>query len=955
MEFEKQRSEVEALLFERVARDMDSIYRRAIEAAGAVPYVRDHRTERFAFLSDGILELSGYTVEEMTPKLWDEIGVRSVMQGEAAGLTVEEAMARSRSGQLSQWRCDTLIRCKSGEERWIAETSVEVSGPEGAIGAVGILVDVTDRKRAVDALVESERNLKEAQRLARMGSWTLDLQEYRLVWSDEIYRIFEVDPERYEASYEVFQMRVHPDDRVRVHAAYRESVEQKRPYEIVHRLLMEGGGIRYVQERGETRYASDGRPLKTYGTVQDITERVRDSQRLGMQNEILGALTSGRSLTEVLDVLCLRIEHDHEATVCFVTQSRPEGTATVVSGPSLDPVLGRRFSGRIPGEEPAGGEAEGGPRVTCIADAATDPRAEGLGKLGREAGLRSFWSVPIVSDSGLFGSLVVAHAVARQPTEHDRRWIAESARLAGVAVERHRVERALAESEAHFRTLADSGEALIWTTDVRGACDYFNLPWLRFTGRSLGLERGDGWLEGVHSSDREACIEGRRRAIARREAFTLVYRLRRQDGEYRWLEDHGTPRFDTGGEYVGHIGHCLDVTLRLESERQANRSQRLEAIGQLAGGVAHDLNNALAPILMTTPLLRLEFPEAGELLETVESSAARCAEMVRQLLTFARGVEGERQIVQIGTLAREMERIVRGTFPKNIDMRTVVAPVLRPVLGDPTQIHQVLLNLCVNARDAMPGGGILSIHARDCRIDESYASKVAEARAGDYVLVEVTDTGCGIAPELLDRIFEPFFTTKGPDQGTGLGLSTVVGIVKGHGGFVRVRSEPGKGACFQVHFPAAEAEASAAAPPGPRTVRLSGEGRTVLIVDDEQSLRKSFAAMLELAGFRVLTACDGAEALMAASDHRSILRLVITDLRMPNMDGVQLVRMLRRMLPEVPVIVASGLIDATREAELQAMGIQHRLVKPFRWEALAEAVREALGNARPGGNAVGSR
>ncbi|MBL9126249.1 MAG: PAS domain S-box protein, partial [Verrucomicrobiales bacterium] len=218
----EERHDPEARIFERAARDLDSVYRRAIEAAGAVPYVRDHRTERFAFLGDGILRLCGYSAEEMTPRLWDAIGVKSVMQGEAAGLTVEEAMGRSRSGRLAQWRCDTLIRCKSGEERWIAETSVEVAGPDATpIGAVGILVDVTDRKRAVDALVESERNLKEAQRLARMGSWTLDLEPYRLMWSDEIYRIFEIDPERHAASHEVFQMRVHPDDRNRVHAAVR--------------------------------------------------------------------------------------------------------------------------------------------------------------------------------------------------------------------------------------------------------------------------------------------------------------------------------------------------------------------------------------------------------------------------------------------------------------------------------------------------------------------------------------------------------------------------------------------------------------------------------------------------------------------------------------------------------------------------------------------------------------
>ncbi len=930
---------------ERLSQDLDSVYRRAIEAAGAVPYVLDHRTARFSFMGRGIEGLTGYTVEEMTPQLWDRIGVESVMQGEAAGLSVAEAVARSRSGRLSQWRCDTLIRCKGGEERWVAEAAVDWRGVDGkALGAVGVLIDVTDRKRAIDALVASERNLKEAQRVAQLGSWTQDLVARRLVWSDEIYRIFEVDPERHQASLEVFMMRVHPEDRERVHAEYLESVAKRRPYEVVHRLLLDGGRIRYVQERGETRYGADGTPLMTHGTVQDITDRVRDSQRLRLQSEVLGALTRGLSLGGVLDVLCARVEQDHGAKACYVMQRQAGQVSRVLSGPSLDPVVAGRLTGPAPGEDAVLAGAGGLTVAEHVGEGEGAAGARGLvGEVAREQGWVSVWSIPILADARLFGSLVVAHAVRLEVTEVDRAWMGECARLAGIAVARHRAERALAESEAHFRTLADSGKALIWTTDSSGVCDYVNLPWLRFTGRTLGEECGGGWLERVHPADRERCVEVRGKAFAGREGFTQKFRLRRADGEYRWMEDQGTPRFDTTGEYLGHIGHCFDVTQRLEMERQSNRSQRLEAIGQLAGGVAHDLNNALAPILMTLPLLKLDYPEGGEMLDTVETSAARCAEMVRQLLTFARGAEGERQAVAAGRLVKEIEKIVRGTFPKNIELRTEVGPAVRPILGDPTQLHQVLLNLCVNARDAMPGGGILTVQARDFRVDEVFASGVPEARPGQYVLFEVVDTGCGIPGELLDRIFEPFFTTKGPDHGTGLGLSTVVGIVKGHGGFLRVQSEPGQGSCFAVYLPAARVVEVEEAPGPARKAQLVGGGRTVLVVDDEAPLRKAFSAVLESVGFRVLTASDGAEALIAASENREQLRLIITDLRMPTMDGMELARMLRRILAEVPIIVASGLIDASREAELESLGVAIRLGKPFTRDTLIDAIRSILG------------
>ncbi len=272
-------------------------------------------------------------------------------------------------------------------------------------------------------------------------------------------------------------------------------------------------------------------------------------------------------------------------------------------------------------------------------------------------------------------------------------------------------------------------------------------------------------------------------------------------------------------------------------EHQARRSQRLEAIGTLAGGVAHDLNNALAPILLGAQLLRKSHPDESDLLDSFEISAKRGASMVRQLLTFAKGSEGKRVSVQVGHMLNEMRSIIEGSFPKNIRLQREGEFDPPTVRGDPTQIHQILLNLCVNARDAMPEGGTITMGTKVVEVDGSFSGVFTEATAGRYVVLSVGDTGVGMPPDVLDRIFDPFFTTKGPDQGTGLGLSTVVGIVKGHGGFVNVRSTQGEGSTFEVYLPDDEGECDDdVAPPVGRVPRecdpLRGLGGVELEIAD---------------------------------------------------------------------------------------------------------------------------
>lgn len=386
-----------------------------------------------------------------------------------------------------------------------------------------------------------------------------------------------------------------------------------------------------------------------------------------------------------------------------------------------------------------------------------------------------------------------------------------------------------------------------------------------------------------------------------------------------------------------------DLTERKRLEAQFLRAQRMEGVGTLASGLAHDLNNILAPIIISVPLLRASLTpeEINEVVATVENSAKRGASIIRQLLTFGRGLEGERIPVQVRYLIQDTLKIARETFPRSIRLRSHIPDELWPVRGDPTQIHQVLLNLAVNARDAMPNGGELVFTARNLVLDEHYAAMNIKASPVPHVLLRVQDTGTGIPREIRDKIFDPFFTTKEPGRGTGLGLSTVVGIVKSHGGFIELDTEPGRGTAFSIYLPALpearQAEGATDQPASP-----DGAGEAILVVDDEDSVRDATRKMLERHGYRVHVADEGAQALALFSSRLTEFSLVITDVDMPVMDGLALVRVLRKLSPKLKIIASTGLSNDQRIGALRQLGIAHPLFKPYTADELLRAVHDAL-------------
>ncbi|HEX2855093.1 MAG TPA: PAS domain-containing protein [Opitutaceae bacterium] len=520
-------------------------------------------------------------------------------------------------------------------------------------------------------------------------------------------------------------------------------------------------------------------------------------------------------------------------------------------------------------------------------------------------------------------------------------------KLRGIMVdvtERKRVEAELRGREhrlSESQRLAHIGS---WLYESSGQANWTEEMYRIFgVSRATFTPTAEKFLRLIHADDRAAVRDWMASGLDGKKLGDLEFRRVLPGGKIRHIYARGELLHDSGNRPVGMAGTAQDVTERKELEGHFLRTQRMEVIGTLASGIAHDLNNILAPILMGAGMVksRITSPDDAKLLSIMEQSAQRGADVIRQLLTFSRGAEGQRAIVQPRHLLKEIVDIVRETFPREITVVDASASQLRPVLADATQMHQVLLNLCVNARDAMASGGHLTVAAQNVDVSEEQAQANPPAKAGEFVMLSVADTGHGIPREIVPRVFDPFFTTKELGKGTGLGLSSVLGIARSHGGFVTVESEPGQGSVFKVFLPAAPiVEEKAASLTG--GLLPAGDGELILVVDDEMAVRETTKLILEQFNYRVVTAANGEEAMGTFLELRRSVQVVITDLMMPVMGGVALLRGLRALAPDLKVIATTGLERREKSDELKTMGASAILMKPYKPKELLSAVRNAL-------------
>jgi PAS domain S-box-containing protein len=513
---------------------------------------------------------------------------------------------------------------------------------------------------------------------------------------------------------------------------------------------------------------------------------------------------------------------------------------------------------------------------------------------------------------------------------------------------RHVSEHALRLSADRYRSLVVASAQVVWTANAAG--DVFeDMPlWREFTGRGVEETLGRGWLDAIHPEDREQAGQAWSNAVKSRSNYATQFRVLRNDGEYRDLLVRGVPVFENDGSVREWVGTCTDITDQRQLEDQSRQGHKMEAMGKLAGGIAHDFNNLLGVIIGYSDLL-LSSTQPGDAsrreVEQIKKAGQRAASLTLQLLAFSRKQVLMPKVLDLNQVVRETSKMLLRLIGEHIELVTTLSPTLDHVRADPAQIEQVIVNLAINARDAMPNGGKLVIQTRDAELDQSHNRYLNDdVKPGNYVLLTVSDTGIGMDKKTQARIFEPFFTTKGKGKGTGLGLATAYGIVKQSSGYIWVYSEVGRGTVVKVYMPRVQVGLSQVqleepAPPPP------GSG-TILLVEDEDSLRELNHKLLESMGYKVIEAANGADAIRTVGQCRDRIQLLVTDVVMPGMTGRELAERLVASYPKLKVLYVSGYTDDAIMRTL-APGVAF-LQKPFTRDSLAKKIQESLGTIPEG-------
>lgn len=508
--------------------------------------------------------------------------------------------------------------------------------------------------------------------------------------------------------------------------------------------------------------------------------------------------------------------------------------------------------------------------------------------------------------------------------------------------DRVRTEEALRRNEEHYRQIVETAQEGIWVIDAEARTWYVNERMAEMLGYSRQEMLGRPLYDFL---DEAAQVHARRNVENRFDGVTKHgdFRFRRRDGSALWAIVSVKPLYNDAGRYIGALGMIVDVTERRQLERQLQQAQKMEAIGRLAGGVAHDFNNLITVITGYSDLLLRSLDETSPLrriIEEMKRAGERAALLTRQLLAFSRNQPIEPRLLDPNGVITDTEKMLRRLIGEDIELITILRPDIGSVRADPGQLQQVLINLVVNARDAMPQGGTVTIGTDWVHLDAAYAARRVNVRPGPYVVLSVSDTGCGMDPETLSHIFEPFFTTKG-EKGTGLGLATVYGIVAQCGGHIDVMSEVGQGTTFKIYLPRI-------APSGQEQVTSAPSGsacggtETILVAEDEPLVRELIREVLQRKGYTVLEASNGVDALEAARRHSGPIHLLVTDVVMPLMSGTDLAAQLRRERPGTKVLFMSGHTSRAGRSLALLESSAMFLAKPFAPEALAAQVRLIL-------------
>lgn len=835
--------------------------------------------------------------------------------------------------------------------------------------------DVTERALAEEALRASEERLQLAlDSSVGIGTWMWDVPANIVTADARFLRLYGVDEGMagQGAPIERFFANIHPEDRVRVEQRIADTLRNGGIFIDEYRLVQPDGSVRWVSAQGRCVQDDQGRPLRFPGISFDISERkaaeeaARDSaeelRQANAAQTFLYALAEKQRTLDTPDAVMrataaavaehlnadrvgfYRVFEDHiRFTDCATRGGLPPLSGTVSLVDVGDAAIGSYRSGRTVMSSDTGRDFAG----TGIAQRAA-----------------SVVGVPLLRGGEWIASFYVNQATPREWTPEEVAFIEAIAEISWDAVERAGALAGLRDSEEKFRAITNSIDQMVWATRADGYHDYYNDRWYEFTGVPYGSTDGSGWNDIFHPDDQPRAWALWRHSLDTGELYRIEYRLRRHDGVYRWVLGRAQPVRDEAGRIVRWFGTCTDIqeivdarevlarsreqlesairerTERLmQAEAQLRQAQKMEAVGQLTGGIAHDFNNMLAVVIGGLDLLERRLKQGqtdvDRYIVAARDGATRAAALTQRLLGFSRQQPLAPAAINVNAMIEEMIELLMRTLGEDVMVETRLSTGVAAVMADRNQLENVVLNLAVNARDAMPGGGTLTIETNNATLSTNEVARF-EIPPGDYVEIVVADTGSGMTPEVVARAFDPFFTTKDVGKGTGLGLSQVFGFLRQSGGAVQIDTEQGIGTRVRAYLPAHGGPTPVRAPlEDRRALPRARAGETVLVVEDEERVRSYSVEALRELGYTVVDARDGPEALRIIERGQKV-SLLFTDVVMPEMTGRELATRARETLPGLKVLLTSGYTPDVAGDDAAI------LTKPFDFDRLALRVRAAL-------------
>lgn len=885
--------------------DLQSRLGRIVEASMSEIYVFDSHTLKFETVNKGARNNLGYSMEELSKLTPVDIKPE---------FTEQEFRAHIKTlldGKNSLLKFETIHERKN-KTTYDVEVRLSLSKEADHSVIFAIINDISESKQLKDELEESVRRLKSAQGIAHMGNWELDLKKNKLWWSEEIYKIFEINPKEFEITYQKFLDFIHPDDREMVNGAYVNSVNNKTPYNIEHRLLMPDASIKWVSEVGRTLYRDDDVPDCSVGTVQDITE----IKQMAEEEENLRKLSEKR-YRNLIDY--------SPFCICEIDLS---GTIISMSSKGLE-MLGISSEKDVIGTDYTSITQEVDPERSknMIADAINGQASRFEFAIKKEHGQIQFFSdfIPLKDEGG------------------------NTYRIMGI-IEDVTEKNKLSKMQKYHQHLLNL-HSIVVTVDPTGIITFVNDNFCKRSGYSeeeiLG-QHLDILKTGYHPTEFYEEID---KKIFKNNIWKGEMCTRAKDGSHYWVETTIVPLVDENGELVEYTTIRTDVTERKLTEEKLRHSQKAEALGQLSGGIAHDFNNLLGIIsgnLEVMEMLVHGNEKLSQCIKTAQKGANRGTVLTKKLMGFSQKAAYSVERILCNDFLKNMDELIRSTCTTSISVKMDMSEDLWPVNVDLGDLEDAILNLVLNARDAMQGGGNLLIETANKVLDENFVTRNLGSKAGKFVMIAVSDTGTGMSSKVKSKILEPFYTTKSVEEGTGLGLSMVQGFINRADGYIKIHSELGEGSSFKLFLPQAtiEIDEDKSNEKQPPHFKLTGK-ETILIVDDEEALRVIAERHLNDLGYKTYNASNAEDALEIIQKRKNI-NLLFTDVVMPGkFNGFELATEVSKLNPSIKVLLTSGFnhfLDKHRNSTDERMLelASSLLNKPYNGTELAISVRKTL-------------